>query len=434
MASLCLRVLCLTLFTWSGVVSEPLYRREGLADRLKKYAEEEDAKRNTTELIRSKGYPCEEYNVVTEDGFILGLQRIPHGLRNGPVGSVRPVVFLQHGLLDASSTWVINSAAQSLGFLLADAGFDVWLGNVRGNTYSKRHSKLLEDDQQFWAWSWDQMAKYDLPAMLKFALATTGQPDLSYVGHSQGTLIAFACFSQDPELAKKVKAFVALGPVLKLGHVEGGARFLVGLAPDLQILFELLGLGEFLPNDAVMRFLAETLCRGSVSRYLCENVIFLLAGYDVQQLNASRLPVYVSHAPAGTSVRNMVHFAQLVKTNKVQMYDFGSDELNRQHYNQPFPPIYNTSAFNVPTYVYSGERDLLSTPQDVKAMLLQVRSVVTHRQIPKFSHIDFLWGMQANEIFYKDVIQILQKQLLKKGDYNNANFRLAELTKGKLLY
>jgi len=30
---------------------------------------------------------------------------------------------------------------------------------------------------------------------------------------------------------------------------------------------------------------------------------------------------------------------------------------------QSFPPVYNISAFNVPTYVYSGERDFLSTPQ-----------------------------------------------------------------------
>lgn len=30
-----------------------------------------------TELITSKGYPCEQHNVLTKDGYILSLQRIP---------------------------------------------------------------------------------------------------------------------------------------------------------------------------------------------------------------------------------------------------------------------------------------------------------------------------------------------------------------------
>ena len=53
------------------------------------------------------------------------------------------------------------------------------------------------------------MAKYDLPAMLNFALKTTVAEDLYYIGHSQGTLIGFAQFSQDPKLAKKVSSITS---------------------------------------------------------------------------------------------------------------------------------------------------------------------------------------------------------------------------------
>ena len=62
------------------------------------------------------------------------------------------------------------------------------------------------------------MAAYDLPAMLNYVLNVTRQPDLFYVGHSQGTLIGFTAFSSNPQLAKKVKIFFALAPVYTVSH------------------------------------------------------------------------------------------------------------------------------------------------------------------------------------------------------------------------
>lgn len=37
--------------------------------------------------------------------------------------------------------------------------------------------------------SWDEMAKYDLPATINLILEKSGQKQLFYVGHSQGTTI-----------------------------------------------------------------------------------------------------------------------------------------------------------------------------------------------------------------------------------------------------
>jgi hypothetical protein len=71
------------------------------------------------QLILEKGCPAESHDVVTADGYILTMHRIP---RPGA-----PAVLLQHGLLDASETWVINRRDNSLGFLLYDAGFDVFM-------------------------------------------------------------------------------------------------------------------------------------------------------------------------------------------------------------------------------------------------------------------------------------------------------------------
>lgn len=72
--------------------------------------------------------------------------------------------------------------------------------------------------------SWQEMADYDLPAMLNYVLQVTGREQLFYVGHSQGTLIAFTGFSDNPDLGKKVKAFFALAPVYTLNNSTEIAR------------------------------------------------------------------------------------------------------------------------------------------------------------------------------------------------------------------
>ena len=120
--------------------------------------------------------------------------------------------------------------------MFADAGFDVWLGNFRGNTYGKRHAWLDVNTPEFWAFSWDEMAFHDLPAMLNYALNATGQTSLHYVGHSMGTMTPFALFSQNQTMAAKVDALFALGPVATVGNIKQGLlKFLAGYVNDISV-------------------------------------------------------------------------------------------------------------------------------------------------------------------------------------------------------
>ena len=78
----------------------------------------------------------------------------------------------------------------------------------------------------FFHYSFDEHIKYDLPAMLNYALEVSGQDQLSYVGHSQGTAMGFGGFSSMPELAVKATLFVALAPVANVTYVKGTFRIL----------------------------------------------------------------------------------------------------------------------------------------------------------------------------------------------------------------
>lgn len=91
---------------------------------------------------------------------------------------------------------------------LADAGFDVWMGNAKGTRNSRFHVTLNPDDREekfeFFDFSFEQIATYDLPAMIDYALAHTGKPQLHYIGHSQGGTVFLVLNSMLPEYNQKV--------------------------------------------------------------------------------------------------------------------------------------------------------------------------------------------------------------------------------------
>uniref|UniRef100_A0A8B7WGU0 Lipase member K-like n=1 Tax=Castor canadensis TaxID=51338 RepID=A0A8B7WGU0_CASCN len=144
--------------------------------------------------------------------------------------SSKAFVYLQHGLIASASNWICNLPNNSLAFLLAYNGYDVWLGNSRGNTWSRKHLKLSPKSPEYWAFSLDEMAKYDLPATINLIIEKTGQERLYYVGHSQGTTIAFIAFSTNPELAKRIKIFFALAPVVTVKYTHSPIKKLTTLS------------------------------------------------------------------------------------------------------------------------------------------------------------------------------------------------------------
>ncbi|XP_052028492.1 gastric triacylglycerol lipase isoform X3 [Apodemus sylvaticus] len=311
---------------------------------------------NISQMITYWGYPSEEYEVITEDGYILGVYRIPYGKHNSENIGKRPVAYLQHGLIASATNWITNLPNNSLAFILADAGYDVWLGNSRGNTWSRKNIYYSPDSVEFWAFSFDEMAKYDLPATIDFIVQKTGQEKIHYVGHSQGTTIGFIAFSTNPALAKKIKTFYALAPVATVKYTQS----------------------PFKKISLIPKFLFK-----------------------------SRFDVYLGHNPAGTSTQDLLHWAQLSRSGKFQAFDWGSPFQNMLHYNQRTPPDYNVSAMTVPIAVWNGGNDILADPQDVAMLLPKLPNLLYHKEILPYNHLDFIWAMDAPQEVYNEILSMM---------------------------
>lgn len=143
------------------------------------------------------------------------------------------VIYLQHGLADSSDTWIVNDEHLAPAFILANKGFDVWVGNSRGNRYSNH--KMSKIPLNFWDFSFHEMATYDLPAAFTYINKITNRK-IHYIGHSQGTLIMFIALSLELKaVTSNIQSFHAFGPVAYLTHqksalLNSGAKIKL---PDL---------------------------------------------------------------------------------------------------------------------------------------------------------------------------------------------------------
>jgi len=254
-----------------------------------------DNNRGTVELAQARGYTVQAHHVITADNYGLILHRL---VSKAPANG--KVVVLQHGLMDTSATWVLNEKTNSLGYILSDAGFDVWLANSRGNRYT-----AALDANKAWTFSFDEMAYYDIPAVVTYITGKTGAKKLSWVAHSQGCAISFAAFAK-PGFSALIERFVALAPVTYLKTQSSPLmKIMVKTYLDKALALKPM---KFVPSGTTLSSLLGVAC--NLVPGACDGVASGLFGCTGENLQKSRTGVYFAHFPDGTSTTNIVHWIQ----------------------------------------------------------------------------------------------------------------------------
>ncbi|CAB3261037.1 unnamed protein product [Arctia plantaginis] len=364
----------------------------------------EDAAMTFNDLAHKYVHKCEEYDLITEDGYILKLFRIPGD-------ESKPILYI-HGAVDSTDSILLRGNS-SLAVALTKDNYDVWAINLRGNKYSRRHSTMDPDtDSKFWAYSVHQFGYYDLPTAIDFILKKTKQIQLSAIGYSEGTTTMYVLGATRPEYNDKVKIFISLAPICYLHNVLPFMSIAMDLAPVVNEALIALKQEEVLGSNSSSTAFVNTLCSPTTIGYqLCLlNGLFLMTGSDTKEIESSFLPVILGHFPAGTSRRNLLHLVQIRAKQRFANYDFGMVG-NLLHYNSLAAPEYDLSKVTMKVALIAAKNDKISTIKDVNLLRKQLPNVVDYKIIKNklFNHVDYIWGRSTHKTLYPYMFKLLTK-------------------------
>ncbi|KAF0408147.1 alpha/beta-hydrolase [Gigaspora margarita] len=315
---------------------------------------------------------------------------------------IKPVVLFFHGLMTCSELWACNYEYENrLCCLLADAGYDVWFGNSRGNKYSMKHVKYDPNGRKFWDYSMDELSLYDLPDTINYILETTGAPSLSYIGFSQGTAQCFAALSINPKINDKINLFIALAPATSpKGLSNSIVNAFIKTSPNIIYLF--FGRKAIL----TMVLFWQRILPPTIFTKIVDFALKFLFGWTRENINETQKAIGYYHLFSCSSVKSVVHWFQIIRAHSFQMYD----ELPTYSYTttafgkscQRFP----TKQITTPIAIFYGGRDSLA---DMTMLLEQIPKPVLVREIAEYEHLDFIWASDINHKLFPVIFYLLRK-------------------------
>ncbi|GAX76371.1 hypothetical protein CEUSTIGMA_g3817.t1 [Chlamydomonas eustigma] len=349
-------------------------------------------------MVTSKGFGLEEHDVITSDGYIIVNFRIPRssGSVSAPPG---PPVLLLHGISLSSTCWVINQPDQSLAFILADKGYDVWMSNTRGNTFSKASVQYSNQQSKFWAFSADEMALIDLPATIDYILQVTGYQQVAFVGHSQGASLMLMLLARKPQYNSLVSINLSLAPVVFAKYIKSQIMVSFFKLANTSAAASLLPPQQFFFMSPVVQALfLNGACQLPVEVSTCILATQAMFGPSTH-ITVQQYMRYWQAWPSPTSYWNALQWAQMYNEPTPRFFKFN------------YGPEYELQQVLTPTMLFSGGKDVLSTPLDINLTSKYLRksgALLMHNTIDGYSHMDFIWDSTgANSLVYSHILVAL---------------------------
>ena len=345
-------------------------------------------------FIKDKGYELEENSVQAQDGYILSLWHIKPNKSNGKVA------FFQHGLSDTA--WCFFQLEEkSLPFLLLKDGFEVWLGNTRGNVFSSKLNSQNGNDYD--KYTIDDFVEYDLPAMINYAKSKTGGKKMSYIGHSQGTTIFIMLTMHNPSLIQSsFDHFATLGTVPNIAYTHFTP---IEILDKIYGILKAVNIFDTLNLSDTQRNLIASFCKTSPG--ICGK--FFDAGASIKPSNRmdyKKIYNFMYYYPGGVSKNNLLHWSQIHLMKKLVYYN---PNFNKEKTATPYN-INNLKEWRVRALISRTDDDTFSSYEDVTEFYntVEYKSYVEILDLTNYGHIDVLAADSAYEDIYIPILNFVK--------------------------
>lgn len=376
--------------------------------------------RTCQDVITELGYPYEALRVVTNDGYILLLERIPRR-------DARKVVYLQHGVFDSSMGWVSNGVVGSPAFAAYDQGYDVFLGNFRG-LVSREHIDSNISPRQYWWYSINEHGTQDIPAMiekihkikvseLKNSQARFGeecesdQPyKLCAISHSLGgaAILMYVITQRIEGKPHRLSRLILLSPAGF--HHDSNPVFTV-MEYVFLVLSPLLML--FVPAFYIptrfFRMLVNKLARDfhnlpAVGGLVQTLISYVVGGDSSNWVGALGLSHYNMNNMPAVSFCVALHMAQIKRSRKFIMFDYGSAAANMKVYGSPQPLDLGEYyiLIDIPVDLLAGQKDNVIRPSMVRKhydLMTDAGVDVSYNEF-EYAHLDFTFSHREELLAY----------------------------------